>query len=96
MKYKLIDTIVGAGSHVFTSDGSMIPLADEQNVDTQEYLKWLEAGNTPDPADDEHPHEWMRLVDTPTPKKGQRARNPDGSFKGDNPTTPNINEAYNS
>jgi hypothetical protein len=29
----------------------------------------------------------------PTPKR-RRARKPDGSFKGDNPTTPNLNEAW--
>lgn len=28
-----------------------------------------------------------------TPKR-RRARKPDGSFKGDNPTTPNLNEAW--
>ena len=33
-----------------TSDGSYIPF-DENNTDYQEYLSWLAAGNTPDPAD---------------------------------------------
>ena len=29
----------------------------------------------------------------PTPKR-RRARKPDGQFKGDNPATPNLNEAW--
>ena len=32
------------------SDGASIPM-DENNRDYQEYLKWVEAGNTPLPAD---------------------------------------------
>jgi len=32
-------------------DGAGIPMA-EDNTDYQEYLKWLEAGNTPEPADE--------------------------------------------
>jgi hypothetical protein len=32
------------------SDGAAIPFA-EANTDYQEYLKWLEAGNTPQAAD---------------------------------------------
>ena len=30
---------------------------------------------------------------TPAPKR-RRARQPDGSFKGDNPSTPGLNEAW--
>ncbi len=30
----------------------------------------------------------------PTPSKRRRARKPDGSFKGDNPSTPGLNEAW--
>ena len=30
----------------------------------------------------------------PQPPKRRRARKADGSFKGDNPATPNINEAW--
>jgi hypothetical protein len=33
------------------ADNALIPF-DEQNTDYQTYLKWLEEGNTPLPADD--------------------------------------------
>tara|TARA_B100001059_G_C17373352_1_gene350839 strand:- start:251 stop:412 length:162 start_codon:yes stop_codon:yes gene_type:complete len=32
------------------SDGAIIP-DDEDNTNWQEYLEWVAAGNTPDPAD---------------------------------------------
>nr|AKH48869.1 primase/helicase [uncultured marine virus] len=32
-------------------------------------------------------------MDSPQPKR-RRARKPDGSFKGDNPSTPDLNEAW--
>ena len=32
-------------------------------------------------------------MDKPAPKR-RRARQPDGSFKGDNPSTPGLNEAW--
>ena len=33
------------------SDGAIIPF-DPDNTDYQEYLRWLEAGNTPTPAEE--------------------------------------------
>jgi hypothetical protein len=38
------------GGSVKRNDGLCIPFC-ESNTDYQEYLKWLEAGNTPLPAD---------------------------------------------
>ena len=54
--YKLspIDTILGATqptSVIRTTDGACIPF-DPDNTDYAAYLKWLEAGNTPQPADE--------------------------------------------
>jgi hypothetical protein len=34
------------------SDGRYVPLTDPANTDYQEYLRWLEAGNTPLPAEE--------------------------------------------
>jgi hypothetical protein len=34
------------------SDNAIIPF-DESNVDYQEYLRWVEQGNTPEPSDSE-------------------------------------------
>jgi hypothetical protein len=34
------------------ADNAFIPF-DPANTDYQEYLKWLEAGNTPEPADEQ-------------------------------------------
>ena len=33
------------------ADNAFIPM-DEANTDYQAYLKWVEAGNTPEPADE--------------------------------------------
>ena len=56
--YKLtknIDIVTGAKSGegnvvIRKTDGAAIP-KDPSNTDYQEYLEWIEAGNTPDPAD---------------------------------------------
>jgi len=50
--YKLIPNhpIFGASNTVIRlSDGASIPF-DPANTDYQEYLKWIEAGNTPEAA----------------------------------------------
>jgi hypothetical protein len=47
--YKL--TSLG-GSVQRLEDNAFIPF-DPQNTDYQQYLKWLEAGNTPEPAEEQ-------------------------------------------
>ena len=46
--YKLINP---TGVYRF-SDGAFIPF-DPDNTDYQEYLKWLDEGNTPEPAEEQ-------------------------------------------
>ena len=46
MAYKLTTS----GSILRKADGAIVPI-DFRNVDYQEYQRWLEAGNTPEPAD---------------------------------------------
>ena len=46
--YKLIKDIKSIQR---LSDGAFIPM-DEANTDYQAYLKWVEEGNTPLPADE--------------------------------------------
>ena len=49
--YKLVKDDTGnIGFVKRTSDGAFIPF-DPANTDYQEYLKWLDEGNTPLPAD---------------------------------------------
>jgi len=50
MSYQLTQT----GAVVRTSDGAFIP-PDPGNADYQQFLAWLEAGNTPDPAPEPEP-----------------------------------------
>ena len=51
--YQLLpDTPMGAATCIKRiADSALIPF-DIQNVDYAEYLKWLEAGNKPIPADE--------------------------------------------
>jgi hypothetical protein len=50
--YKLIKNYIGETSSVLrNSDNTSIPF-DPDNSDYQVYLKWLEKGNTPLPADE--------------------------------------------
>lgn len=51
--YKLYKTIDGKDAAMTTNeDGSVTSfLFDESNTDYQQYLKWLEEGNQPLPAD---------------------------------------------
>jgi hypothetical protein len=48
--YKLQNNKDGTPCAVFRSDGWIIPF-DPANSDYQAYLKWVEEGNTPLPAD---------------------------------------------
>ena len=53
MYKKIIDTMTGADAQCVKrlSDNAFIPF-DPANTDYQEYLKWLEEGNQPEPADE--------------------------------------------
>ena len=52
MTYKLIfDAHLQTEVGVVRDDGWSIPF-DPANTDYQAYLKWLEEGNTPEPADE--------------------------------------------
>ena len=49
-EYQLVVTLPGMTQTVQRmSDGAFVPF-DPANRDYQEYLQWIEAGNTPDPA----------------------------------------------
>lgn len=50
-KYKLVnDPNTNTTGCIKNEEGAAIPL-DPSNADYQEYLKWVEEGNTADPAD---------------------------------------------
>jgi hypothetical protein len=49
--YKLIRNRFGEVNSVLLVDANTFIPFDPANTDYQEYLKWLEEGNTPEPAD---------------------------------------------
>ena len=55
MTYKLYKTIDGKDAALKTNedDSSTSFIFDPANTDYQQYLKWLEEGNTPLPADEQ-------------------------------------------
>jgi hypothetical protein len=54
--YKLIKTLSGESIIKTNDDGSTTSFAkNENNTDYQQYLKWLEEGNEPLPADEPTP-----------------------------------------
>ena len=49
--YKLRNLLIGGQDVIRLSDNAYIPF-DPDNTDYQAYLRWLEAGNTPLPAEE--------------------------------------------
>ena len=49
--YKLMNLFNGSQVVIRTTDGACIPF-DPDNTDYQAYLKWIEEGNEPLPADE--------------------------------------------
>jgi hypothetical protein len=51
--YKRIGKTEADAAYTLNEDGSMISfIFDAANTDYQAYLKWIESGNTPEPADE--------------------------------------------
>ena len=51
LQYKLVKNAFGDVNTILRkNDNAFIP-KDTENTDYQEYLEWVDAGNTPDPAD---------------------------------------------
>jgi hypothetical protein len=52
--YKLINTQSGESVIRFNDDGSTTSFTkNESNTDYQDYLAWVEAGNTPEPTEEQ-------------------------------------------
>ena len=51
-QYKNLDGVVGTNVIVRIADNAFIPF-DPANTDYQQYLAWLEVGNTPFPAEEQ-------------------------------------------
>jgi hypothetical protein len=52
MNYKLIKNSFGIECGVVVIEMNMVIPFDTANTDYQEYLKWLDEGNTPEPAEE--------------------------------------------
>ena len=52
LSYKIVNGAGGQPISIKRSDGWSIPF-DPDNTDYQQYLQWLEQGNTPEPAENQ-------------------------------------------